>query len=110
MNNDFVCQNKKADKVGKIILYHGTPDKMVVPAYSVGNGRHDYGRGFYLTENIELAKEWAVCKPNGEDGWVHKYELDCVGLKILDFQEKKILSWLACGCFSFLHCKRVCAG
>ena len=81
--------------MGKIILFHGTPDKVVVPAYGGGNEKHDYGKGFYLTENIELAKEWAVCKPNDINGWVHKYELETDGLKILDFQEKNVLSWLA---------------
>ncbi|MCM1496729.1 MAG: DUF3990 domain-containing protein [Bacteroides sp.] len=79
----------------KIILFHGTPDEVVAPVYGLGNDKHDYGRGFYLTENIELAKEWAVCRPNDINGWVHKYELDIDGLKILDFQEKNVLSWLA---------------
>ncbi len=79
----------------KIILYHGTPNKEVTPVYGGGDDKHDYGRGFYLTENVDLAKEWAVCRPNEENGWVHKYELDCENLKILDFQEKNILSWLA---------------
>ena len=79
----------------KIILYHGTSEKIVTPTFGLGNDRHDYGRGFYLTEDIELAKEWAVCKPNNTNGWVHKYELDLKDLKILDFQENNLLSWLA---------------
>lgn len=81
--------------MGKIILFHGTADKAVVPVFGCGNDRHDYGKGFYLTENPELAKEWAVCRPNDKNGWVHKYELDTNGLKILDFQEKDVLCWLA---------------
>lgn len=81
--------------MGKIILYHGTQNKIVTPVFGGGNEKHDYGRGFYLTEVLNLAKEWAVCVPNSENGWVHKYELDCTGLKILDFQEKDVLSWLA---------------
>lgn len=79
----------------KIILYHGTPDEVVNPVYGGGQAKHDYGRGFYLTEDIELAKEWAVCRPNQQNGWVHKYELDCTDLKMFDFQEKNVLSWLA---------------
>ena len=82
-------------KNGKIILYHGTPDKVVTPVFGGGNDKHDYGRGFYLTESIDLAKEWAVCRPNEENGWVHQYELDCESLKVLDFQEKGVLAWLA---------------
>ena len=48
-----------------------------------------------MTENPELAKEWAVCRPNDSNGWVHKYELDTDSLKILDFQERDLLCWLA---------------
>ena len=81
--------------MGKLILYHGTPDKIVAPAFGLGDDKHDYGKGFYLTENPELAKEWAVCRPNDSNGWLHKYELDTDGLKILDFQEKDVLCWLA---------------
>ena len=77
--------------MSKIILYHGTPNEIVVPTFGKGDERHDYGKGFYLTENIQLAKEWAVCRPNDNNGWVHKYELDTTDLKILDFQEKNIL-------------------
>lgn len=81
--------------MGKLTLFHGTPDKIVVPKYGCGNEKHDYGMGFYLTESIELAKEWAVCRPNDTNGWVHKYELDTDSLKILDFQAMNVLSWLA---------------
>lgn len=81
--------------MSKIILYHGTPDEVVVPTFGCGEDRHDYGKGFYLTENSELAKEWAVCRPNDKNGWVHKYELNTEGLKILDFQKENVLSWLA---------------
>lgn len=52
--------------MGKIILFHGTPDKIVVPTFGLGDEKHDYGKGFYLTEDPELAKEWAVCRPNDE--------------------------------------------
>lgn len=79
----------------KIILYHGSSNKVVLPQYGFGEGKHDYGKGFYLTESVELAKEWAVCRPDERNGWVHKYELDTRDLKILDFQEHNILSWLA---------------
>ena len=81
--------------MGKIILYHGTPEKNVTPTYGLGDEKHDYGRGFYLSEDVELAKEWAVCRPNETNGWVHKYELQTEGLRILDFQEKDVLAWLA---------------
>ena len=81
--------------MNKLILFHGTPDKIVVPTYGKGEEKHDYGQGFYLTDSIDLAKEWAVCRPNEENGWVHKYQLDTDELKILDFQDKGVLAWLA---------------
>lgn len=79
----------------KIILYHGSPNEIVHPVYGGGDEKHDYGKGFYLTEKIELAKEWAVCRPNDTNGWVHKFELNTKDLKMLDFQEHNVLSWLA---------------
>ncbi len=81
--------------MGNIILYHGTPNKVVTPVYGGGDEKHDYGKGFYLTEDIELAKEWAVCRPDVDCGWVHKYVLEADDLKIFDFQETQILVWLA---------------
>lgn len=81
--------------MSKVVLYHGTNDKVVVPTYGKGKEKHDYGNGFYLTENIELAKEWAVCMPNNKNGYVHKFELEVEDLKILDFQKVGVLPWLA---------------
>ena len=81
--------------MNKLILYHGSPNEIIVPTYGKGEDQHDYGKGFYLTENLQLAKEWAVCRPDNTNGWVHKYELDITDLKIFDFQEHNILSWLA---------------
>lgn len=79
----------------KIILYHGSPNKVVKPEYGLGDDRHDYGKGFYLTESIDLAKEWAVCRPTESNGWVHKFEFDIAGLNIVDFQKHDVLCWLA---------------
>lgn len=81
--------------MGKIILYHGSPNKVIVPQYGLGEEKHDYGKGFYLTESKEFAKEWAVCRPDETNGWLHKYELDTTDLKLLDFQQYHVLAWLA---------------
>ena len=81
--------------MAKIILYHGTPDRTVSPSYGPGSDKHDYGRGFYLTEDPALAREWSVCRPNEKNGWVHMFELDTNGLHILDFQRMDALCWLA---------------
>ena len=81
--------------MGKLILYHGTCDRIVQPTYGLGDEKHDYGKGFYLTESVDLAKEWAVCRPNETNGWLHKFELKTDELNILDFGQRNVLSWLA---------------
>ena len=81
--------------MANIILFHGTPNKIVTPTFGLGEDRHDYGRGFYLTEDFNLAKEWAVCRPDKSNGWVHTYILDMSNLKVLDFQQLDVLVWLA---------------
>lgn len=81
--------------MSKIILYHGSPNKEIKPQFGLGNEKHDYGKGFYLTESIELAREWAVCRPDASNGWIHQYEFETDGLKILDFKKQDVLSWLA---------------
>ena len=44
--------------MNKLILFYGTPDKIVVPTYGKGEEKHDYGQEFYLTDSIDLAKEF----------------------------------------------------
>lgn len=78
-----------------MVIYHGSPNRHIVPTYGLGEDKHDYGRGFYLTESLELAREWAVCVPNEVNGYVHKYNLDIEGLKVFDFTDKGVLCWLA---------------
>ena len=79
----------------QIILYHGSPNQQLSSQYGLGDEKHDYGKGFYLAENLELAEEWAVCRPDERNGWVHKFSLVLTELKVLDFQEHNILFWLA---------------
>ncbi len=78
-----------------MILYHGSPDKIVTPTFGLGEERHDYGKGFYLTADLELAKEWAVCKPDSESGYVHTFDLDTSDLSIFDYEKENILCWLS---------------
>ena len=85
----------KLERGGIMILYHGSPNKIVVPTFGLGEERHDYGKGFYLTADLNLAKEWAVCRPESESGFVHSFELDTDGLEILDFEKENILCWLS---------------
>lgn len=76
-------------------VYHGSPEESFVPKFGLGNERHDYGRGFYLTEFPELAKEWAVAADPSRNGWMHAYDLDLDGLRVLDFTALDPLVWLA---------------
>ena len=78
-----------------MILYHGSPDKIVTPTFGLGEERHDYGKGFYLTADLELAKEWAVCKPDSESGYVHTFDLDTSALSVFDYEKENILCWLS---------------
>lgn len=83
MSNDFIK------------LYHGSENIIDKPLYGKGKSTNDYGKGFYCTENIELAKEWACS--NGNDGYANCYELDMHGLNILWLNKPPytILNWLA---------------
>lgn len=76
-------------------LYHGSLEIVKKPLYGKGKSYNDYGQGFYCTEEIALAKEWA-CTEN-KDGYVNQYTLDMNGLKVLDLSsdEFTILHWLA---------------
>lgn len=81
--------------MNKLILYHGSPEIVQTPLFGKGKSYNDYGKGFYCTEHLELAKEWA-CTEN-TDGYVNKYEFDTVGLSVLNLSsdEYTILHWLA---------------
>ena len=76
-------------------LYHGSSVIVQSPEYGKGSLHNDYGQGFYCTEYIELAKEWAC--PVARDGFANQYELDCSGLRMMDLQaeEYHILNWMA---------------
>ena len=78
-----------------ITLYHGSPIKDFTPTFGLGRGEHDYGRGFYLTDDEALASEWAVCRPDETKGWVHAFLLEDENLRVLDFQRQGVLAWMA---------------
>ena len=77
-----------------MLLYHGSDHVIKRPEFGAGKKHNDYGRGFYCTENIELAKEWAVSED--ADGYVNKYSIDTYRLSILDINSEQytMLHWL----------------
>lgn len=79
----------------KKIFFHGSEKVIIKPTYGKGSLANDYGRGFYCTESLELAKEWACAK--NTDGYANQYELDMSGLSVLHLNspEYNILNWLA---------------
>ena len=79
-----------------MIIYHGSKDILEKPEFGKGNKKNDYGLGFYCTENVELAKEWA-CSNNETNGYANQYEIDLSDYKVLDLREEKysILNWMA---------------
>ena len=78
-----------------MVLYHGSEKIIDVPIFGKGNLHNDYGRGFYCTENEELAKEWACA--NSNNGFANKYEFDMNGLNVLylNSEQYNLLNWLA---------------
>ena len=54
-----------------------------------------YRANNYLFDNLDLAKEYSAANPSNTNAHVRKYELDLSDLKVLDFTEHSVLSWLA---------------
>ncbi len=77
-------------------LYHGSQEAEVKPVFGLGSDRHDFGKGFYLTDAPDLAEEWSVYRPKSRDGWVHVFDLDLSGLEVMDFrQSDRVFAWVA---------------
>ncbi len=86
-------------------IYHGSVKIIEQPVYGAGRKDNDYGGGFYCTEDIELAKEWAAADERG--GFVNCYEVEEAGMSFLDLQqmpegkssfsaeERLVLQWMA---------------
>ena len=78
-----------------LTLYHGSSFIIERPEFGKGNPFNDYGLGFYCTETLELAKEWACSI--GQDGFANRYSFRTDGLSILNLTDRNynILNWLA---------------
>ena len=79
-----------------IVIYHGSINKITKPIFGEGKETNDYGRGFYCTQDIELAREWASAE-NNDIGFVNKYDINLSRLKVLDLtnRECSTLNWIA---------------
>ncbi|HAL18978.1 MAG TPA: hypothetical protein DCO86_05110 [Spirochaetaceae bacterium] len=78
-----------------IRLFHGSDHIVKRPDLSAARPANDYGKGFYCTFSLEMAKEWA-CKKN-TDGFANEYAFDDEGLRILNLLDGKhtVLNWIA---------------
>ena len=78
-----------------MLVYHGSDHIIEKPAYNGSKRTNDYGYGFYTTESIELAKEWACS--DQRNGFANIYEFNPEGLSMLclNSPEYNILNWLA---------------
>lgn len=81
--------------MSKLILYHGSLEVVQKPQIDKGKVFNDYGRGFYCTEHLELAREWGCNE--GVDGYTNQYEIETDGLNVLNLSssEYNVLHWLA---------------
>lgn len=79
-----------------VTLFHGSREIVERPEYGKGRPYNDYGQGFYCTQHVELAREWA-CAAADSDGYVNEYRFDARGLSVLDLSSDDygILHWLA---------------
>lgn len=76
-------------------LYHGSENIIEKPEYGKGKVHNDYGRGFYCTEHIDLACEWAV--DEDRDGYANIYDFPLEELRVLNLNAcaNVTLSWMA---------------
>jgi hypothetical protein len=76
-------------------IYHGSTGIIKKPEYGKGNNRNDYGLGFYCTEELELAKEWACGNKRG--GFANIYTIDTSKLSVFNLSQPQygFMGWLA---------------
>jgi hypothetical protein len=76
-------------------IYHGSERIIEKPVHGYGKPYNDYGLGFYCTDSLDMAKEWASA--GNRDGYANEYTIDTDGLNILDLNASRfcILHWLA---------------
>lgn len=80
--------------MAEMILYHGSVSIIEQPEFGKGKRHNDYGLGFYCTQSLDLAKEWAV--EENRDGYANKYSLATHELNILDLSQERFttLHWI----------------
>ena len=77
-------------------LFYGSENLVVKPEYGKGSSSNDYGLGFYLTDEINMARLWATRFKNG--GYCITYEVDSADFNILKLDgdsDEDVLRWIS---------------
>lgn len=77
-------------------LFYGADKIVETPVFGEGNPTNDYGLGFYLTPDKDIASLWASKNPGG--GYVIEYEVSLSGLRLLRLDTKEdadVLRWIS---------------
>ena len=79
----------------QLTIYHGSKKIIETPVFGEGRKHNDFGLGFYCTESLDLAKEWAVSSLSS--GFANRYTLNTDYLNILKLNgpDYTILNWMA---------------
>ena len=73
-----------------MLLYHGSNIEISTPKIMPSNRALDFGVAFYLTSDLDQAKNWALKKAkmnNTERGCVSVFEVDLNNIKSLNYIE-----------------------
>jgi len=80
-------------------LFHGSDKEIIKPIYGYGRNDCDYGSGFYLCKELDIARMWA-CQYS-EGGYINSYVINMDKLNVLwlnHVTDKDILTWIALLC------------
>lgn len=97
--------------MSKLIVYHGGTSLLRSPHLKDSKLGKEYGQGFYLTESLSAASNWAAfhAKLNQKDkGIVTRYTLDTTNLvrhSLLpkDQSTEELIKWIALASFSLYN-------
>lgn len=75
-------------------IYHGSLDIIEQPNLQRSKPYNDFGKAFYCTESLEMAKEWACSEK--KNGYANEYIIDNCDIEILDLTTKdfSVLDWI----------------
>ncbi len=76
-------------------IFHGSDHTVSNPAFGKGKPDNDYGSGFYTTEDIDKAREWAATTGDPKSAVINEYSIDLDGLNVLRLDEYGVLAWIA---------------